>query len=277
MGVKEVPGPNPEWELNKDQNIAIAKRIKKSLLGNERPNRAVMFERMVKSGVENLEELNAIEKIEFLKEEGIVDAEGRPVAISREIQEELTNDDIEELTLGHTSLFSHIDNRYRTLVLGIGLCEEAKDSGFLIGSMIRGLPEDFTYPVYVIEQEPTLVSTKYGELPNGIVGANGLGYAVSDVYCFNLSGQGARIEGIWEVLDAISDIRGALSRTGVSEKLIRETLERLRPEIEEQERNLLHVDFIPEDGYRAMPLTSRNYERVNMMLVQIDVGQYKFE
>lgn len=281
-------GPNPEWEEYKEQNIAFAKRIE-NLLQAERPNRAVIFERMMKSGLENLEELNAIENIDFLKKQGLVDEEGSP-SISREIQEALTNDDIEELTLGYTLLFSHVDNKYRTVVLGVGFSDDAIDSRFLIGDMIIGLPEDFAYPVYVVEEkdpaetEPgndysVLQSTKYGELPSNIIGANGLYYSVRNNYCFNLLGQGVKIEDIYAV-DIMGRIREVLSEEDsqfqLPEEMVKEILERLEKEHEEEKRNLFHVDFIPEDGFRVIPLTSEDYIRVNKMLDQVEAGSYKF-
>lgn len=212
MNMKEdqPSGSNPEWENNREQNIAIAKRIEALLLQHFPPSSAEAI-----LGIdENILYHTDQEKVIVLT-----------VIQDRErMREEKTTMDI--------------------------------------------LPSSFTFPVYAIEANTVFgwniyttmtVTSPYGETENHIIGNAGLWYAVENLYCFDSSGQGAKIEDITE-MGRIEDI----------DDLTNDDAERVC-------NTLKRVDFVPSnEDSRVVPLTADDYAKINKMFQDIDTGVYKY-
>lgn len=248
---KQRSVPNPEWEIDREQNIAIAKRIDGLLI--KAPGSVEKVQQAVQGRIEDLEEMQAVNEIIDMEEHGYTKQD-----IPDDVKAELT---IEELTIGHTTALSHIDNRYRRIFLGVGLSDEARELVAGIRGFIDLLPQAFNFPVYIIKGGTESIyddshefdaSTIDGNLPNDIIGADGLYYSVRNIYCFNVYGQGLKIEEIYNMTSA-KDWYG-----------------------EEAER-LPRVDFVPsEEHSRVVPLGPEDYAKINRMFEQIDAGLYKF-
>lgn len=102
------------------------------------------------------------------------------------------------------------------------------------------------------------VTSPYGELPNDIMGVDNTHYRVKNRYCFNFSGQGVKIETIFQM--------GPLEQTFGESRAI-EAVERFKI-----------VDFVPsEEHSRVVPLTPEDYQKINNMFEQIDKGLYQYK
>lgn len=255
-------GPNPEWEQNREQNIAIAKKVDRLLISS--PD-------------------TILDIVKIMEEKGISDEEAvRIVKSYQEMFPELPLDSIEsvgdagliiaqrEMTIGYTKFVKHINNPNRTIVVGVAYSDEAsrdEQSKGEVAEPIELLPDGFNYPVYIFkaytnniydESTEFNVSTIYGELPNRIIGADGLVHDVYNVYCFNFLGQGLKIEEI---------SRGAPLEAFLYNE----------EQMQLAEQKLKGVGFVPsEEHSRVMPLTPEDYTKINKMFEQIDAGLYKF-
>lgn len=235
-------GPNQEWEVNREQNIAIANRIDRLIQQNPWSINPVI--KLVMRGGVRLEDL--IKKIEGMEQLPDFD----------QILHQ------EEQTLGHEMRLRHVENR-NALFLGV-----AYSRGYIeeYHAALEILPESFNFPLYIIKQyahlnlhddAPMTVSSPYGKLPSDIIGKNGLWYILGNYYCINSFGQGAKIEDITEM----GRIENEFEDSG---------------ELREAQRKLTRVNFVPsEEHSRVVPLTPEDYQKVNKMLKDIDVGLYK--
>lgn len=253
MNKEDQPsGLNPEWETDKEQNIAIAKRIDEFLL--EGPDALSLFKRGNKFLIEEAEEMQNVEVIRFLEEHGIIKED-----IPEQTKEELV---IEELTLGSAIPLIHIDNKYRRIFLGVVYSEEAlqqEEIGGFIGDL---LPKGFNLPVYIITLETMDIddnspefytSTIYGKMPNKVIGANGIPYSSRNVFVVNVYGQGLKTEKI------------------IEDRWFNESERR------EEEHKLTRVDFVPrEEHSRVVPLGPEEYAKINKMFQDIDAGLYQY-
>jgi len=252
-------GQNPEWEANKEQNIAIARKVDSLLLTSPEAMSTLMdnAKRIGMSEERFIELANSFKGMfSELSMMSIKSMEDIGFMIAKE-----------ELTVGYTRLVQHIDNLYRRIFLGVGYSERARGDESRISDIegfIDLLPQGFNFPAYIIsgstfneydDSSEFDSSTIEGELPNQIIGVDGFLYQVRNIYCLNLSGQGLKIE-----------------------EIIR--LEKLEEYNEENrrlaEQKLITVDFVPsEEHSRIMPLTPDDYVKVSKMFEDIDAGLYK--
>jgi hypothetical protein len=249
-------GRNPEWENHKGQNILLAKKIDGLLL--EAPGQSPLITILEKAG---FEEGNAFDVfLTFLKgldrsDQDLQKVEGMDdLALSLEEK---------KITIGHSSCLEHVSNSWRRLYLEVGYSEDFKDSP--LGSDIESLPKDFYFPVYIIQagtsilydDEDRKASSCYGNFANDAIGRDGSYYRFTNVYCFNYSGQGVKIENVTKMgeLEDWFDIDDVVAAR----------------------KGFARLNFTPsEENSRVVPLTEEDYEKVNSMFADIDSGQYKF-
>ena len=248
-------GQNPEWEINREQNIAIAKRIDALLVKG--PGAVDTDQIVIRNIIENFEEEQNVSSIEYLEKQGFT-KEDLPDDIKYESA-------IEELTNGYTTRLNHVDDKYNCIFLGVGYHEaavgnEAHDID--LGGFGEWLPKGVNFPAYLIARGTPPIrenyssefysSSIYGELPFHIVGADGLLYVVRNIYWFNIYGQGIKIEEVIRAEWWLEDER------------------------QEGEQKLTRVNFVPrEEHSRVMPLGQQDYAKVNRMFEQIEAGLYK--
>ena len=254
-------GQNPEWESNREQNIAIAKRIDK--LSLELPGTVDTVRNAVRRTIEDMQELQNTAVIEDLEEVGIT-IEGIPDYFSDQLA-------IGEMTIGHTQFVKNVNNPHRTIVLGVAYSNEAAEHEYMargeVHEPIELLPEGFNYPVYTFkaytdnmydDSSEFDVSTIDGNRPRRVIGADGLIYDAYNAYCFNFFGQGLKIE----------DVSGGAP------------LERLlfnEEKMQLAQSKLKRIDYSPkEEDSRIVPLTSEDYAKINKMFTDIGAGLYKF-
>lgn len=237
-------GLNPEWEQNREQNIAIAKKIDALLLNAPDPISKIM-EMKEKEGLSDEEFIERVKSFselypEFESIESIGD-----IAF-------LTS--IEYLTLGCFTSLHNVDDRHKRIFLGVVYSKEYKDKAYVD---IDNIPETFNLPVYVIierERIPFYASTLNVKLSNYKIGADGLLYNVNSYDCFNFSGQGIKVETMTRM--------GMLGDEFDDPKLAEQILTR--------------VNFVPQEEHsRVMPLTQEDYGKINKILEQINAGLYK--
>jgi len=262
---RQPSGRNPEWELNKEQNITIAKRIEK-LLG-EKPLVSVEFEEWLRDKRASMEEMQNVEEVEIIDEylqTGEVRRDRQDILHLNEMRDLIF---IDELTVGFTTVLEHIDSKHRRIFLGVGHSEEASRGTW---AMMRGfidlLPEGYKYPVYIIREvmhneydnSPEFdITTIDGKFPNKILGDDGLLYYLHNTFCFNLLGQGLKIEEI---------VRGGT----LDQEYDGECLELAK-------QKLKRVDFVPrEEDSRVMPLDGEDYRKIDKMFEQINAGLYRY-
>lgn len=236
-------GLNPEWETNRGKNIAAVKKIHGFFFHNPH----------IANSITKLEKHDSVTIEDWIK--------GRVNVESLSGLEQILAQQ-KELIVGHEMDLRHGD-KGNSFYLAVGY-----DGGYReIKKYTTILPEGFNFPVYLISQSPLLnlenavpmtVSSPYGEVQRDLIGVNGLWYHLINYYCFNFSGQGVKIESIVEM----SKIEGEFDDTD---------------ELDEAIWQPTKVDFIPkEDHSRVAPLTPEDYQKINSMFEQIDVGEYKF-
>lgn len=238
-------GQNPEWEINREQNIAIAKKVD-ALLLNAPDSISKIMEMKEKKGLSDEE---FIERVKIFSElypefESIESIEDIAFLIS-----------IIHLTQGYFTSLHNVNDRHKRIFLGVVYSDEYEDKAYVD---IDNIPETFNFPAYIIiqrERIPVFASTLNVELSNYKIGADGLLYNVKSYDCFNFSGQGTKVE--------------TMTRMGMLEDEFDD------PKAAEQ--ILTKVNFVPQEEHsRAVPLTPDDYAKINNMFNQIDAGLYKF-
>lgn len=252
-------GQNPEWELNREQNIAIARRIDRLLLeGPDSADDLLTAQRQFREGLENFtsedpsftEEAHRL--LEFIVSHGDVPNQAVDDAVVR------------EMTVEKMSLLYHAEYEGKYILVGAGYSKEALEGGE-IGDITHSLlPKGFNLPVYIITDGVHDIYGDYSkfpaidvheEFPNDNT-EDDPWYRFSNVYCFNIYGQGMRIETITKL--------GTLGKWLRSNKPV-------------TEQKFPEGEYIPDDvRSRVALLTLENYADINSMFVQTDAGIYKF-
>lgn len=242
-------GPNPEWEIDKTRNIAIAKKISGLISNLPDP---------VEVGMSRLGQLGALI--------GLPDGwipEDKAYDIARH-----------SIINGYTIELSGNDNPRKRIVLEVAQSKENEDKG----SHLNMLPKEFNFPVRAIHEQvkvglmfadfplPTLyVTSPYEKVPSNILGLNKTCFTIRNFYCFNTWGQGIKFEDVSELMK-IEDFENHV-KMGLSshDEMIRYLKE------------FTNVDFVPsEEHSRVVPLTQEDYLRVNKMFKDIDAGLYEY-
>lgn len=249
-------GQNPEWEANKEQNIAIAKKI--DTLVAKVPNAVDEGQIIIRDSIGDLEEMQDDEEIIKLQERGFT---------KDNVPEFLRKMAEKQDQLGKTADLKQISDNSLYIRLGVGYNDEYND--FFDGLFDSDLlPLGFNYPIYVVKRDTSSlpkenvrhnVNTIHGKSQNNVIGKDGRLYRINNLYCFNMNGQGLKIEEISEL--------GTVEEWFENDE-----------ESELARHRFPWVDFLPsEEHSRIVPLTLEDYTDVNNMFGEIDAGLYKMQ
>lgn len=258
MNTKEgqPSGVNPEWENNREQNIAIAKRVNDLLLSL--PSLPLLFKSMEEMGIP-MEGEGFKRYLDSLKS---IDPTNKGFTQAETLKDLAFLVAKEELTIGYSIPLTHVDNEWRHIYLKLGWNREFTD--FVYRADLELFPENFKFPVYgiqigtnnIYDDTAAGASSIYGESQNDIIGDDGLYYRITNTYCFNFFGQGAKIEDI--------------SQIGPLGEWFDEA------EARHAERKFPRVNFVPQkEDSRVVSLAPEDYEKINKIFADIDAGLYK--
>lgn len=247
---------NPEWEVDKEQNIAIAKRI--DALVAKVPNAVDEGQAIIRDSIGDLEEMQLDEEILKRRDAGFT-IDNMPEFLKKMSEK--------QDRLGKTADLKHIDDNTLYIRTGVGYNDEYND--FFDGLFDSGLlPKGFNFPFYLIKRDTSSlpkdnvglnVTTIHGKSQNNVIGNDGKLYRINNLYCFNMNGQGLKIEEISEL--------GTVEQWFENDE-----------ESELARHRFPWVDFTPsEEHSRIVPLTSEDYADINNMFGEIDAGLYKMQ